>query len=139
VAVLQPDADEWDLCDKRHQHGFEAREGNHTGVVVPEKVLDHAQPAIDTLAQTLLGSGFVLALVVAAIAIWQLITVQNARVKDQKEIADRVEKMTTQVSGALQGTKGALESLERAQQALQLTMTTISTKIDFIVSSAPHR
>lgn len=106
---------------------------------MPEKVLDHAQPAIDTLAQTLLGSGFVLALVVAAIAIWQLITVQNARVKDQKEIADRVEKMTTQVSGALQGTKGALESLERAQQALQLTMTTISTKIDFIVSSAPHR
>ena len=98
-----------------------------------EQVLGNAKPAIDTLAQTLLGSGFVLALIVASIAIWQLISVQNARVKDQKDIADRVEKMTAQVSGALQSTKDALGALERAQTLLQTTLTAVSTKLDFTV------
>ena len=100
-----------------------------------EKVIEHAAPAVDTLAQNLLGAAFIVALFMAAIAVWQLIRVQNSRVQDQKEIADRVERLTTQATGALMSTKQSLDALDRDVQNGQLLLTQVSTKLDVMIAA----
>lgn len=102
---------------------------------MPSKVIEHAAPAVDTLAQNLLGAAFIVALLMAALAVWQLIRVQNSRVQDQKEIADRVEKLTTQATGALMSTKQSLDALDRDIHGGQQLMTQISTKLDVMIAA----
>jgi hypothetical protein len=101
---------------------------------VGEKAIEAAGPAISTLAQNLIGAGFVVVLLASCLMVWQLIRIQNARVQDQKDIADRVEKLTQQSFQALSNVKEALNGLEREQQVCNQTVMQVSTKLDMLAS-----
>jgi predicted lipoprotein len=104
---------------------------------MPDKLVQAAEPALDVLAQTVLGSVLVVVLIVAVAAIYTLIKVQNARVEDQKEMSERLERTNAKMVDAFSGFQTALTGLEKAedtsQQAIQFLrdqVVGLSTRID---------
>lgn len=105
-----------------------------------------AEPAISTLAQTVMGALLLLSWVITVVAIWQLIKVQNARVQDQKEMSDRLERTNAKMATAFEKFQGAVAALEQAeetgQQAVALlkdqVMTAVS-KIDILIMGSMSR
>jgi uncharacterized protein HemX len=81
-----------------------------------------AEPAISTLAQTVLGALLIIAVLVAVFAIYTLIKVQNARVLDQKEMSDRLEASHTKMMEAFTGFRATLTSLEKTEETSQSVM-----------------
>lgn len=101
-----------------------------------KEVVQVTQPALSTLAQTILGSIAVVCLAVAGIAVWQLIRVQNARAADQKAFREEYkalvdqntklfDKMTTAVSGLREAVAALTEQEKGAQGALAQFKSTL--------------
>ena len=72
-------------------------------------------PVLSTLAQTVLGGLVILAVLVAVGAIYILIKVQNARVADQKEMSDKLERTNFKMIDAFTKFQGTLNNLEKAE------------------------
>ena len=88
-----------------------------------------AEPALSTLTQSILGALLLLSWIIAAAAIWQLIKVQNARVQDQKEMSDRLERTNAKMSSAFEKFQGAVESLEKAEQTGQQAVSLLKDQV----------
>jgi len=101
-----------------------------------------AAPAIDTLAQTILGSIIVVLTVVCILAIYTLIKVQNARVADQKEMSERVERLHFKMVEAFGGFQTALMNLEKAEDSSQKAVQFLRDQIVAVsskVEACPKR
>ena len=72
-------------------------------------------PVLSTLAQTVLGALVVLAMLMAVTAIYMLVRVQNARVADQKEMSDKLEKNYSRSVDAFTRFQNTLENLEKGE------------------------
>ena len=90
------------------------------------------------LAQTVLGALLILAVIMAIGAIYALIRVQNARVADQKEMSDKLEKTNFKMIDAFTKFQSTLNNLEeaekegvKAQYALRDEVTKMGTKMDY--------
>jgi preprotein translocase subunit YajC len=88
----------------------------------PEVVQAATEPALTTLAQTVLGALLVITVIVAILAIYVLVRVQNARVQDQKEMSDKLEVTHSKMIDAFSGFQGALTSLEKTESTGQAVM-----------------
>lgn len=104
------------------------------------------QPAMGTLEKTVIGSLLLLSWALAVLAIVQLIRVQNARVADQKAMNDKSEKLMDkmitafeEMKGALQGLKEAEEKGHRVTEAVQASMSSMSSRMDLLVLSVGRR
>lgn len=108
---------------------------------VAEPVIKAVEPALGTLAQTILGSICLVAIAVAVVAVWQLIRVQNARAADQKklrddykDLMDRNEKLVDKMATAFIDMKSALASLTEAEKTGQSALMSMKTTIDNVNS-----
>lgn len=102
-------------------------------------VTEAAEPALSTLAQTLLGAFAVLCLIVAAVAIWQLIRVQNARATDQqafreeyKLLVDQNSKLFDKMTSAVSGLKEAVAALTEQEKNSQAVITQLKSTMDSV-------
>lgn len=98
------------------------------------------------LEKTVIGSLLLLSWALAVLAIVQLIRVQNARVADQKAMNDKSEKLMDkmitafeEMRGALQGLKEAEEKGHRVTEAVQASMSSMSSRMDLLVLSVGGR
>jgi predicted lipoprotein len=107
------------------------------GERVPSEAVQVAEPALSTLAQTVLGSVLILALLLAVLAVYTLIKIQNARVDDQKEMSGRLEASHAKMLEAFSKFKITIEGLERTEatgqqvlQAVRDQLVALATRID---------
>jgi len=98
------------------------------------------------LSQSILGALLLLSWLISTAAIWQLIRVQNARVQDQKDMSDRLERINNKLATAFEKFQGAVLALERAeetgQQAVVLLKDAVLTavsKIDILLMGSMSR
>lgn len=92
------------------------------------------QPAISTLAQTVIGSLLVLSWAISLLAIWQLIKVQNARVEDQKASNDKVSELNEKMTLAFSGMQSTLEGLRRSEEGSQQVMSGMKATLDLMLT-----
>lgn len=107
-----------------------------------EIAIKTAEPALSTLAQSLIGSLIILSVFVAIASIYLLTKIQNARVDDQKELSGKLETANLKMIVAFEKFQGVLNSLERAEvsstsaiYSLRDQVVVLGSKID----SCPRR
>lgn len=97
--------------------------------VLLDGALETLQPALSILEKSVIGSVLVVALALCVAAIVVLIKVQNARVSDQKEASERLEKTHNKMVEAFGRFKGTLESLERSEETSQQGLQNLSRDV----------
>lgn len=95
-----------------------------------------AEPAISTLTQTIIGSLLVLSWIIAGIAIWQLIKVQNARIADKTEDSKRIEKLNEKLVTVFAEFKNSLDNLTAAEKEGQALLTSVKNSLDTVILAA---
>jgi hypothetical protein len=102
------------------------------------EVVQASEPALSTLAQTLLGALLIIAVLIALAAIYALFRVQNARVADQKEMIDRLDTANSKMAGVLTKFTNTLGNLEEAEKedtkatyAMRDEVNRLATKIEY--------
>lgn len=108
--------------------------------------LQLVQPALTLLEKSVIGSVLVLALTGAVAAVILALRVQNARVDDQKEASERLEKTHSKMVEAFGQFKGTLESLEKSEEASQQGIIALGTvvsglagKVDLMIALGGQR
>jgi hypothetical protein len=81
------------------------------------------------LEKSVIGSVLLLALAAAVASITLALRVQNARVADQKEASERLEKTHTKMVEAFGKFKGTLESLEKSEATSQQVLTSLGREV----------
>ena len=101
-----------------------------------EAVARVIEPALGTVAQTVLGSVLIISLTLAVVVVCVLIRIQNARVADQKEMSSRLEASHTKMVEAFGKFQSTLDGLERTEstgqqvlQAMRDQLVVLTTEI----------
>lgn len=104
---------------------------------VVKEVAKAAQPALSTVAQTVLGAVCLLCMVVTCVAIWQLIRVQNARASDQQQfreeyraLVDQNAKLFDKMGTAVSGLKEVISALTEQEKGSQSVLTQLKGTLD---------
>lgn len=92
--------------------------------------LQTVQPALSVLEKSVIGSVLVIALAGAVAAVVLALRVQNARVADQKEASDRLEKTHSKMVEAFGKFKGTLETLSKSEDTTQQGLHQLSRDIN---------
>lgn len=100
-----------------------------------ENVVRVTEPAISTLAQTVIGALLILSWVIALLALWQLNKVQNQRTEDQKHSSAKEEDLVTKMTEVLSGVKVAVEGLRATEEQSQQVLGQLKQSFDFFVFS----
>jgi len=101
-----------------------------------------AGPAISTLAQTVLGALLIITVLVAVAAIYVLVRVQNDRVKDHKEMSDKLEASHSKMVEAFSAFRSTIVSLEETEKSSRDVMQAMRDKLvelSTVISSCPRR
>lgn len=108
--------------------------------------LQTVQPALSVLEKSVIGSVLVIALAGAVAAIILALRVQNARVADQKEASERLEKTHSKMVEAFGKFKGTLDGLQKSGEtsqqglvALSREITGLSGKVDLMIAMSGQR
>jgi len=108
--------------------------------------LQTVQPALTLLEKSVIGSVLVLALAGAIAAVVLALRVQNARVADQKEASERLEKTHSKMVEAFGKFKGTLDSLQKSEETSQQGLTALSRevsglsgKVDLMIAMSGQR
>ncbi len=97
----------------------------------PEKVVE---PAISTLAQTIIGALLVVSWAITILALYQLIKVQNARVEDAKANNDKVTALADKMTTAFTGMQTSVENLRRSEESSQQVLGSVKTTLDLLMA-----
>lgn len=97
------------------------------------------EPAISTLASTIIGSLLIVALSVAVLAMWQLIRVQNARIEDQKAISAKQAELVEKMLLATSKLTNTLENLQRAEEANASMIQGMKNTFDLMLATRQFR
>lgn len=92
--------------------------------------LQTVQPALSVLEKSVIGSVLVIALAGAVAAVVLALRVQNARVADQKEASERLEKTHSKMVEAFGKFKGTLETLSKSEDTTQQGLQQLSRDIN---------
>jgi uncharacterized protein HemX len=104
--------------------------------VASQDVAKAAEPAISTLSQTILGSLLIVSWIIAGIAIWQLIKVQNARIEDKTKDSERIEKLNEKLITVFSEMKNSLDNLTAAEKGGQEVMNRLKQSHDTVLLAA---
>jgi len=94
---------------------------------------------LSILESSLLGAITVLSLLVCIFAVWKLNRVQNERVEDQKQMSERMETLSTQLTSTFSETNNALNNLTAAEKEGQALMRDLKSSIDNVILAAVKR
>jgi hypothetical protein len=97
----------------------------------PEKVVE---PAISTLAQTIIGALLVISWGITILALWQLIKVQNSRVEDAKASNDKIAALADKMTLAFTGVQVSVENLRRSEESSQQVVSSMKTTLDLLMA-----
>jgi len=78
-------------------------------------------------------------LLVCIFAVWKLNRVQNERVEDQKQMSERMETLSTQLTSTFSETNNALNNLTAAEKEGQALMRDLKSSIDNVILAAVKR
>ena len=95
-----------------------------------------AEPAISTVTQTVIGSLLILSWLIAIIAIWQLIKVQNARIADKDADSKRIEKLNEKLITVFSEFKNSIDNLTAAEKEGQAILTSTKQSLDTVILAA---
>lgn len=105
---------------------------------MPNAAIQVAEPAISTLAQTVIGALLIIAVLTAIFAIYILVKVQNARVQDQKEMSDKLEASHAKMVEAFTGFRSTLTSLEKTEESSQTVMGAMRDQLMNLAAEIRH-
>ena len=92
--------------------------------------LQAVQPALSVLEKSVIGSVLVIALAGAVASVILALRVQNARVSDQKEASERLEKTHSKMVEAFGKFKGTLETLTKSEDTTQQGLLQLSRDVN---------
>ncbi len=95
-----------------------------------------AEPAISTLTQTVIGSLLVLSWIIAGLALWQLIKVQNARIADKDADSKRIEKLNEKLITVFSEFKNSIDNLTAAEKEGQAVLQGLKQSHDTVLLAA---
>lgn len=105
----------------------------------PAEIAKAAEPAISTLTQTIIGSLLLLSWIIAGIAIWQLIKVQNARIDDKTEDSKRIEALNLKLVEVFSEFKNSIDNLTKAEKEGQELLKSLKQSHDTVLLAAVQR
>lgn len=95
-----------------------------------------AEPALSTLAQSVIGALLLLSWGLTIFMLVQLIKVQNARISDKEKDSDRNEKLNQKLIEVFSGVKNSLDNLTAAEKEGQEVIKGVKQSLDTVIFQA---
>ncbi len=106
---------------------------------IAEEARPFVEPAVSTLAKTIIGALLVISWVITLICLWVVYKAQEARIADQKAINEKSLALNEKSLQTLNEFKTALEGLRQSDQAGQVIIQGMKSSFDLFVSTQAYR